>query len=163
MDGGTIFKLAHAILGITAFAVLIGRWMTLAQAARSSDIAGVRTLLSLSDRFEWLVIRIPPFVLLLGVATAIAQGRPFLGPLQGAPVDWLFAAIVIYLSPLPLVPLVFLPRGRVFAAALDDATSQGVVTPALTDAFRDRVVLGAHAYEVVSVLVVFGLMIAKPF
>ena len=163
MDLGTILKVAHAVLGVWIVAGLVGRWVTLGQAARSTDITAVHTLLGLSARFESMVIRIPPVVLLLGVATAIAQGRPFLGPLQGAPIDWLFVSIVIYLSILPVIPLVFLPRGKVFAASLADATSAGYVTQALSDGFRDRVVLAAHVYELAAIVVVFVLMITKPF
>ena len=163
MDLSTILKVLHALLGLWIIAALMGRWMTLIQAARSREISAVHTLLGLSDRFEWAAIRIPPIVLILGVATAIAQGRPFLGPLQSAPVDWLFVSIVIYLSVIPVIPLVFLPRGRVFAAALQEATARGAVTPALTAAFRDPVVFAAHAYELIVILVVFVLMITKPF
>ena len=163
MDLGTILKVAHAVLGVWIIAGLVGRWVTLGQAARSSDIVAVHTLLRLSDRFEWIVVRMPPFVLLIGVATAIVQGRPFLGPLQGAGVDWLLVSIVIYLSIIPVIPLVFLPRGRVFAAALAEATDAGVVTPALTAAFRDPVVFAAHVYELAVIVGVFVLMITKPF
>ena len=163
MDLGTILKVVHAVLGVWIIAGLVGRWVTLGQAARSSDIAAVQTLLGLSARFESMVIRIPPVVLLLGVATAIAQGRPFLGPLQGAPIDWLFVSIVIYLSILPVIPLVFLPRGKAFAASLADATAAGHVTQALTAGFRDRVVVAAHVYELAAIVVVFVLMITKPF
>lgn len=163
MDPGTILKVVHAVLGVWVIAGLVGRWVTLGQAARSSDIAAVHTLLRLSDRFEWIVVRMPPVVLLLGVATAIAQGRPFLGPLQGAAVDWLFVSIAIYLSIIPVIPLVFLPRGKVFAAALAEATAAGVVTPGLTAAFRDPVVFAAHVYELAVIVGVFVLMITKPF
>jgi hypothetical protein len=163
VDPGTILKVVHAVLGVWIIAGLVGRWVTLGQAARSSDIAAVHTLLRLSDRFEWIVVRMPPVVLLLGVATAIAQGRPFLGPLQGAPVDWLFVSILIYLSIIPVIPLVFLPRGKVFAAALAEATAVGVVTPGLTAAFRDPVVFAAHVYELAVMVGVFVLMITKPF
>jgi len=163
MDPGTILKVLHAVLGVWIIAGLVGRWVTLGQAARSTDITAVHTLLHLSDRFEWIVVRIPPVVLLLGVATAIAQGRPVLGPLQGAPVDWLFVSIVIYLSIIPVIPLVFLPRGKVFAAALAEATAAGRVTESLTARFRDRVVFGAHVYELAAIVVVFVLMITKPF
>ena len=163
MDLGTILKVVHAVLGVWIIAGLVGRWVTLGQAARSTDIAAVHTLLGLSARFESMVIRIPPVVLVLGVGTAIAQGRPFLGPLQGAPIDWLFVSIVIYLSILPVIPLVFLPRGKVFAASLAEATAAGHVTPALTDGFRDRVVLAAHLYELAAIVAVFVLMITKPF
>lgn len=163
MDLGTILKVVHAVLGVWIIAGLVGRWVTLGQAARSIDIAAVHTLLRLSDRFEWIVVRMPPVVLLLGVATAIAQGRPFLGPLQGAPVDWLFVSILIYLSIIPVIPLVFLPRGKVFAAALAEATAAGVVTPGLSAAFRDPVVFAAHVYELAVIVGVFVLMITKPF
>jgi hypothetical protein len=163
VDLGPILKVVHAVLGVWIIAGLVGRWVTLRQAATSSDIAAVHTLLRLSDRFEWMVIRIPPVVLLLGVATAIAQGRPFLGPLQGAPIDWLFVSIAIYLSVIPVIPLVFIPRGKIFAAALAEATESGVVTEALTARFRDPVVFAAHVYELGVMVVVLVLMITKPF
>ncbi len=100
---------------------------------------------------------------MLGLATAIAEGRPFLGPLQGAGVNWLLVALVLYLSIMPLVPLVFLPRGKVFAAALADAETKGEVTPGLRAAWADPVVRAAHLYELGAVTVVLVLMLAKPF
>ena len=102
-------------------------------------------------------------VLVFGIATAIVQGRPFLGPLQNAPVDWLFTSLVIYVSAIPLVPLVFLPRGRVFEAALEEASAQGAVTSALRAAFADPVVRAAHVYELAVSIIVLVLMISKPF
>ena len=158
-----LLKVTHAVVGIWIIGALIGRWVTLGQAGRTSDIAAVHTLLALSDRFEWMVIRLPAVVLILGIGTAIAQGRPFLGPIQGEAVDWLFVSIVLYLSILPIVPLVFLPRGRVFAAALAEATAEGRVTERLTAGFHDRVVFAAHVYEVAAMVGVFILMITKPF
>jgi hypothetical protein len=120
-------------------------------------------MLTVSGRFERQVMIVPFFVLILGIATAVAQGRPFLGPLQGAPVDWLFASLIVFLSPLPLIPLVFLPRGKAFEAALLDAEAQGAVTDRLRSAFRDPVVFAAHVYELGATVVVLILMIAKPF
>ena len=108
------------------------------------------------------MIRIPGIVLVLGIATAVVQGRAFLGPLQGVSVDWLFV-YVAYVSIIPWIPLVFLPRGRLFGAALADADARGVVTPELTAAFRDRVVFSGHVYELAAIIGVFILMIAKPF
>jgi uncharacterized membrane protein len=142
---------------------LVGRWVTLAHAAHVTDIGALRQVLQVSARFERIVIIGSLAVLVLGVATAIAQGRPFLGPLQGAPVDWLFASLIVYLSAIPLVPLVFLPRGRVFDAALEEATAEGAVTPRMRTAFRDPVVFAAHVYELGAMVVVLVLMIAKPF
>jgi uncharacterized membrane protein len=158
-----LLKVTHAVLGVWIIAALVGRWVTLGQAGRSTDIAAVQTLLGLSDRFERMVIRLPGIVLVLGIGTAIVQGRAFLGPLQGAPVDWLFVSVLLYLSILPVIVLVFLPRGRVFAAALEEATAQGKVTDRLTAGFHDPVVFAAHAYEIGAIVAVFILMITKPF
>lgn len=163
MDLGLVLKVIHALLGVLFMAGLIGRWVALAAAERSEVLPDTRAMLRISARFERIVIVTSSLVLLLGVATAIAQGRPFLGPFQGAGFDWLFVSLVLYLSALPLVPLVFLPRGRVFDAALEAAGTDGTVTPAVRDAFADPVVRVAHVYELGMTLVVFVLMVAKPF
>lgn len=162
-DAGLWLKVAHALVGIWFLSGLFGRWITLAQAARATDVASLGGMLKVSAQFERIVITGSIAVLALGVATAIVQGRAFLGPLQGASVDWLFVALLVYLSVIPLVPLVFLPRGRVFEAALADATSRGVITDELRAAFRDPVVLAAHLYELGAMIVVTILMVAKPF
>ena len=163
MDLALVLKVLHAVLGVWIIAALVGRWVTLHRAAESSDLAAVHTLLGLSDRFEVWVIRIPGIVLVLGIATAVVQGRAFLGPLQGVPVDWLFVSVLLYVSIIPWIPLVFLPRGRLFGAALAEADARGMVTPELTAAFRDRVVFTGHVYELAAIIGVFILMIAKPF
>lgn len=156
-------RILHALAGVLFLAGLIGRWITLGAAARAATIGEVRALLAAGDRFERIVIPSSMVVLVLGIATAIAQGRPFLGPLQNGPVDWLFVSLLVYLSIIPLVPIVFLPRGRVFEAALDDATRAGSVTDRLRTAFADRVVFGAHVYELAASTVVLVLMLWKPF
>jgi Predicted integral membrane protein (DUF2269) len=158
-----LIVLVHALAGILFFAGLVGRWITLAQAARADDVRDIHAILRVSARFERMVITGSLIVLLLGVGAAIAQGRPLLGPLQGAGVDWLFVSLVLFVSVVPLVPLVFLPRGRVFEAALQEATVAGRVTPELRAAFRDPVVAGAHVFELGAVTIVLVLMLTKPF
>src|SRR6186997_475531 len=113
---GGLLALAHALAGVAFIAGLIGRWMVLGLAARATELGSMRTLAAAAGPFERLVIIGSQVVLVLGIATAIVEGIPFLGPLQGGRVDWLFVALVVYLSVLPLVPLVFLPRGRVYEA-----------------------------------------------
>ncbi|HUR16073.1 MAG TPA: DUF2269 family protein [Candidatus Limnocylindrales bacterium] len=163
VDLAAVLKVIHALVGIVLVIGLVGRWVTLVYAARLDDIRVLRGVLGLGVIFERMVIASSLFVLVLGLLTSIAQDRPFLGPLQGAPVDWLFVSLVLYVSVSFLVPLVFLPRGRVFQGVLDDATKRGEVTDELRLAFRDRVVVSAHVYEMVAVTIVLVLMIAKPF
>jgi len=163
VDPATGLKVLHALSGALLLGGLVARWVSLGAAARAGDIHDVRTLLGVTARFERLVIAMFFLVLLLGVSTAIAQGRAFLGPLQGHRVDWLFVSFVLYLLTIPLVPLVFVPRGKVFEAALDRAGDAGPVPDDLRAAFRDRAVLAAHLFELVGVFVVFALMVGKPF
>ena len=163
MDGATGLKVLHALSGALLLAGLLGRWVTLGAAGRAQDVRDVRTLLGASARFERLVIWMFFLVLVLGVSTAIAQGRPFLGPLQGHHVDWLFVSLVLYIATIPLVPLVFVPRGKIFGAALERAGEAGPVPDDLRAAFRDRAVLGAHLFELGGTIVVFALMVGKPF
>lgn len=162
-EPGNLLKLIHALIGTLFLAGLIGRWITLGYAARMTDLPSLRQVLAVSARFERIVIGTSLFVLLFGLITAVAQGRPFLGPLQGGQVDWLFVSLVIYLSVSFLVPLVYLPRGRTFATALEDADRQGEVTDRVRLAFRDPVLFAARAYELGAMVVVLVLMIAKPF
>ena len=163
MDLGTTLKVAHALIGVWFMGALIARWVTLGVAARGDTIGDVRATLAVSARFERSVIVGSMLTLVAGLATAFVQGRPFLGPLQGAPVDWLFVSLVLFLSIIPVIPTIFVPKGRQFAAALDEATAAGTVTDRLRLAFHDRTVFVAHVYELVAVTIVFVLMVAKPF
>ncbi|TAK00244.1 MAG: DUF2269 family protein [Chloroflexota bacterium] len=155
--------LVHALAGILFIVGLVGRWIVLGLAERADTLASMRVLTTASAPFERLVIVVSSVVLVLGIAAAIAVGRPFLGPLQGGHVDWLVVSLVLFVSNLPLVPLVFLPRGRVFEAALQEAIARDQLTPALMAAWRDPVVRFAHGYELTTVSIVLILMLTKPF
>ena len=153
-----LIVLAHAVLGIVFFGGLFGRWIVLGLAAKAETLAAMRTLTKAAAPFEWIVIVIGTIGGLLGIASAIAQGRP-----QGAPVDWLFASIVLVLSAAPLPRFVFIPRGKVFEAALAEATARDQVTPELMAAWHDPVTRAAHGYELFVTSTVLVLMLAKPF
>jgi hypothetical protein len=158
-----LIVLAHALLGIVFFGGLFGRWIVLGLAARATTLGAMRTLTHAASPFERIVIVIGTIAGVLGIGSALVQGRALLGPLQGGPVDWLFVSVVLVVTSFPLPSLVFIPRGKVFEAALEDATSRDEVTPALTAAWRDPVVRAAHIYELTIVTVILILMLAKPF
>jgi hypothetical protein len=153
----------HAFVGAVFLGGLIGRWIVLGLAERASSLTSMQLLTRTAAPFERIVIVGSMVVLVLGVLLALAQGRPFLGPLQGTPVDWLFASVVLFVSVLPLVPFVFIPRGKVFEAALAEAAALEQITPALRAAWRDPVVRAAHVYELLAVSAIFLLMVTKPF
>ena len=159
-----LLKLIHVLAAFWFIAGLLGRWVCLTRAARATDVHIAKALNEAAGPFEKLMVIPGSFAVpLAGVLTAWAQGWPLLGFLQGAQANWLLVSWVLFLTNIPLINLVFLPRGRVFEKAMQDAVAQGRVTPELTAAFHDPVVTAAHTYELAVVAIIVILMVTKPF
>jgi uncharacterized membrane protein len=160
----SLVKVAHALTGFWFVAGIVGRSVLQVRAERTRDVGVVKVLVELIGRFDNLMV-IPgsSAVLVLGLVSAWLEGIPLFGFLQGAHSSWLFVSLVLYASIMALVPTVFLPRGRVFQAALDEATAAGKVDDRLAAAFRDPVVRAAHIWELLAIVIIIWLMIAKPF
>jgi hypothetical protein len=150
----------HVLIAFWFVAGLLGRDITLAKARTSTDVGLVAELAELAGRFERMMVRPGSIaVLVAGLLAAWSQHRP----LAGTGNWWLLISLIVFLSGIPLIPLVFLPRGRVFERALREAQAGGTVTPALTAALRDPAVQAARTYELVTLLVIITLMVTKPF
>ncbi|HEY7668518.1 MAG TPA: DUF2269 family protein [Actinomycetota bacterium] len=150
----------HVAIAFWFVAGLLGRDITIAKARSSEDLDVIGELMELAGRFErFMVVPGSIAVLVAGLLAAWAQGRP----LAGSGNWWLLTSLVLYVGTFALVPLVFLPRGKVFERALTDARERGVVTPDLVLAFRDPAVRWARTWETVMVLIVIALMVVKPF
>lgn len=91
--------------------------------------------------------------------TVFAQGRSFTGSGNW----WFLTSLILYLALIPLVPIVFLPRGRIFERAPTEARQRGEVTTELSAALRDPAVAAARVTELVVVAVILLLMVVKPF
>ena len=157
-------KLLHIASGIAMIVGGVGREFTRAQARCTNDIRILQALLAVSGRFEeWLAIPGSLVVFFTGIVLAWLGGWPLLGVLQGASVNWLLVALVLYAALYPLVIWIFIPRGKRFQPLLVDAIKAGRVTPDLAAALDDRVVHRAHQVEYVLVAGLLFLMIAKPF
>ena len=154
----------HVLLVFLLVGGMLGRDLVYARAARSRDLAEIRALMGLGHVFEMRLVRpFTGYVLLAGLVAAWLRGWPILGFLQGGKSNWVLAAILIYLTLIPLIVFIFLPRGRVFRAAYDEALARGQVTPQLTAALRDPWVRAARGYEWVMIAVLAFLMVTKPF
>ncbi len=159
-----LLKYLHILSAIWMVSGLLGRGLTQQAARASQDINKTTTLMEFSNVFEkYMVIPGSMVVLGLGLFTAWAQGAPLIGFLQGSQTNWLLASLVLYLTSIPIIPLVFLPRGKIFEKALTEAQVQNRVTPELKAAFSDRAVAAAHVYELVLMAVIIFLMSVKPF
>jgi hypothetical protein len=155
-----VLQFLHVGSAFVFVAGLAGRDVVLGRARRSSDLRTVETLVALADPFDRLMV-IPGSmtVLVLGLLTMWAEHLP----VWGSGTRWVTVSLVVFVSALPLVPLVFLPRGRMFEEAFASAKAQGRVTPELTGALRDPLVAAARWYERLVVAVVILLMVTKPF
>jgi uncharacterized membrane protein len=161
---GQWFVLFHIISAFALIAGLVGRELARAYARRQENIESFAALIGLSRWFElWLANHGSHAVLIFGLLAAWTRGWPILGILQGSPVNWVLASLLLYLSFIPLVFLVFIPRGKKFRQALAEARSGGIVTPALVAQLDDPVVRAAHLYEAVGVVIIIYLMVMKPF
>ena len=152
--------LLHVLSAFWFVAGLVGRDVTLGKARRTRDVGVVGELAGLAGRFDRLMV-VPGSiaVFVLGLLTVWVQGRP----LTGTGNWWLLTSLLLYLSLMPLIPLVFLPRGRIFGHALADAMERGEVTSTLTAAFDDKAVHATRLYERFMVVAVIVLMVTKPF
>lgn len=153
-----LLKLSHLVLAMALVAGLTGRWLMLRRAAASDDVEDSARIAELAGPFERLVIVSSMLVLPAGLATAWAQGYPWLGLTTG----WMLLTVLLIIPILVMVPTVFIPRGRVFEAAMADARAKGIVTPGLRRAFADPAVAFARRYEIAAIAIIVALMVLKP-
>ena len=159
-----LFKWLHELAAFWFIAGIIGRQLTRAQARKSSDIHNFIALTGLAGRFETLMV-IPGnmLVIVLGVIVGLLGNWPILGFLQGATKNWLLVTNFILVAGFFLVPLVYLPRGKIFEARLAEAEKSGQVTPELLACVDDPVVRWAHWGEYAALMFIVFLMALKPF
>ena len=122
----SILKLGHVILAIALVSGLLGRWILLTRGARTDDVERAHLLAEAASPFERIVQTVSPAVLIVGMLTAWAQDYPWLGLTTG----WMLLTVLLIIPILLFIPTIFLPRGRVFEAAMAEARAAGTVTPA---------------------------------
>jgi uncharacterized membrane protein len=155
-----VTQVLHVLSAFWFVTGLVGRDVVLARARDADDVERVASLVATSGPFERLMVIPGSFaVLVFGILTWWAEHLP----LWGSGSRWVTVSLILFATTIPLVPLVFLPRGKVFEAALSSATAEGAMTAELRDALRDPAVAAARTYEKVVVAVVIVLMVTKPF
>jgi len=152
--------LLHVLAAFWFVAGLLGRNITMARAQTASDLPMLDELVTLSGRFERMMV-IPGSIAvsLLGLLAAWALGQPIAGSNNW----WVLTSLLLFVAIGVLVPVVFLPHGKVFEHALADAKVKGEVTPELRGALGDPAVRNARAAELLVVAVIITLMVTKPF
>jgi hypothetical protein len=159
MAWSDVLKLIHVAIAFALVTGLVARWTLLTRAARSHDVERSHTLAEAASPFERAVQMSGPAIVAAGMATAWAQGYPWLGLTTG----WMLLTVVLIIPMIVLVPAVFIPRGRVFEAEMASALAAGEVTPELRAAWDDGAVAMARRYELVAMALIVALMVLKPF
>jgi Predicted integral membrane protein (DUF2269) len=155
-----LFVLLHVATAFWFVAGLLGRGVTIARARSAGDIELMSHLMDLAGRFERLMV-IPGsmVVVLLGLFAAWWGDVPFTGEGNW----WLLTSLLLFVAIGLLVPTVFLPRGKVFERAFEDAKSKGEITAELRSALDDPAVRNARWIELIVVALILTLMVTKPF
>ena len=143
---------------------ILARQIVRAYARRTDDVRRFAAMTEAAGRIESTMVIPGNFaVIVFGVVLGLLIGAPILGFLQGADRNWLLVSNIILLLGFLNVPFIFLPRGKLFRAALEDALAKGQITPALRAHLNDPVVRAAHWYELISMVAITYLMVLKPF
>lgn len=164
MSWYALFRFLHIISTIMFIGGIFGRQLIRAYAKKVTDVRVFAELTRGAGRIERIMI-IPGnmAVIVFGVILALSSGAPILGFIQGASSNWLLVSNLLLITGFFIVPLIFLPRGKVFEAALEKALTAGQMTPELRTTLDDPIVKYAHIYEAVMLLVIVALMVFKPF
>jgi len=159
-----MLRFLHISAAIIFVGGLFARQAVTALTSRASDVGEILLLTQAAGQIERLMV-IPGNVLsiVFGLVLALVTRSPILGSIAGPYRNWLLACIVILAVLFPLVPWVFLPRGRAFESALRDASAKGTITPGLQVQMADPVVRWAHLAEMIGVGLIVALMVFKPF
>ena len=157
-------RFLHVASAIWFIGGILARQIVRAYAKRTDDERRFAVLSEAAGRIEsTMVIPGNMAVIVFGVILGLIIGAPILGFLQGADRNWLLVSNILLVIGFLNVPLIFLPRGKKFDAALEDALARGEMTPELRAHLDDPVVRLAHGYEFVSMVLIVFLMVLKPF
>jgi uncharacterized membrane protein len=159
---GTLLHLLHVTLAVAFIAGLLGRAVAFREARTARTLEATAALLRLSDWFDRrLVVPGSVLVLLSGIGITWV-GRWPLFRSAGRP-SWLLISLALLLLPVIFIPSVLVPQRVRRQAALAAAVQVGRRTPELEAALGAPVVRRFRAVELGIVMVVFVLMMLKPF
>ena len=158
-------KLLHVLAAFWMISGVVGRGFTFWQASKVKDVRAVHALLQISEFFErYAVIPVSIAVLVFGLIVTWMQKWPLFGFLQGSPKNWLLVSFVLFVGISAFIgPLGLVARRKERARALEEALTQGAITPRLMAALKDKVVIRFRAVEMLVLLVIIILMVMKPF
>jgi uncharacterized membrane protein len=159
-----IVKFIHILAVTITIGGMFARQLVRGIASKNSDVNTVASLTHVATRIDrTMVIPWSNIIFLMGIVLAVMLKWPILGFLQGASQNWLLVSNILLIMMLALIPTVFIPHNKKVEAVLQDAISNGNITPELTALLNDKKNALAHYSEDIIVLAITALMVLKPF
>ncbi len=160
-----LMKLLHVLAAFWFISGVIGRDFAFWQAGKATNVQAVHALLQVSEFFErYAVIPLGSVILVFGLIVTWMQRWPLFGFLQGSTSNWLLVSFILFVGgSLAIIPLRLMARRKQRTRAIEEALVQGTITPELTAALNDKVVVRFRAVELVILVVIIILMVTKPF
>jgi uncharacterized membrane protein len=164
MNWYLLVRFIHIFGSIVFIGGILARQAVRMQGKKSTDIHTLAVYFLVAGKIESLMV-IPGnmIVIIFGVILAILVRAPIFGFLQGSSQNWLLVTNILLIVAGLNVPLIFLPRGKIFDRLMDEALTRDEVTPELKAHLDDKVVKAAHIFEIVSLISIVILMVFKPF
>ncbi|MDQ3007695.1 MAG: DUF2269 family protein [Chloroflexota bacterium] len=159
-----LVRFLHIASAIWFIGGVVARQIVRASAKRTDNVQRFAFMSEAAGRIESTMVIPGNFaVILFGIIYGLMIGAPILGFLQGASRNWLLVSNVLLFLGFFNIPLVFIPKGRLFELALKDALAKGQMTPELHAQMDDRTVSIVHFIELAALGVITVLMVFRPF
>ena len=159
-----VVRFLHIASAIWFIGGVVARQIVRAYAKRTDNIQRFAIMSEAAGRIESTMVLPGNFaVIVFGVIYGLMIHAPILGFLQGAARNWLLVSNLLLLIGFFNVPLVFIPKGKLFDIALKDALAKGQMTPELHAQMDDQTVRIVHFIELAALGVITILMVFKPF
>src|SRR5918996_2807275 len=134
-------RFLHILSAIWFIGGVLARQIVRLYAKRTDDVQHFAVMSLAAGRIESTMVIPGNFaVIVFGIIFALMIGAPILGFLQGASRNWLLVSNILLIIGFLNVPLIFLPRGKLFDAALKEALAKGEMTAELRAHINDRTV-----------------------
>jgi uncharacterized membrane protein len=159
-----VVRFLHIASAIWFIGGVVARQIVRASAKRTDNVQRFAIMSEAAGRIESTMVIPGNFaVIVFGVIYGLMIHAPILGFLQGDSRNWLLVSNILLLLGFFNIPLVFIPKGRVFDVALKDALAKGQMTPELRTHINDRTVRIVHFIELAALAVITVLMVFRPF
>lgn len=157
-------KLIHIVGAFFMVSGIIGRETAYLRAKKATDIKIVAEMMQLVLFFtNKMVAPFGQVVLWAGIITAVAQGWPLFGFLQGGSTNWVLASLILEILILGNVFGIMRPLGLALGKTIGPAIGQGKITPELTAAMNNPKRHNAQIAEYIFLVLIILLMVLKPF